>query len=75
MDAKDNEKKDDNEGKDAKDNEGKGRMSLVGSWLFLLTKHGRFCKQKQPTSYQTQFDLKDNSIVFQSLFQNIRRMM
>ena len=32
-----------------------------------ITKHGRFCKQKQPTPYQTHVELKDNSNVSNSV--------
>ena len=33
-----------------------------------LTKHGRFCKQKQLTPYQTHIESKDNSIEYDQFF-------
>ena len=33
-----------------------------------LAKHGRFCKQKQPTPYQTHDELKDNSSIEARMF-------
>ena len=40
-----------------------------------LTKHGRFCKHKQPTPYQTHVELKDNSIVWTLSMKSLKDLM